>query len=143
MKLSHTLASVAILTVGGQAFAEGQQIKGDHYTIDVAAAGCKASKECTATVKLDAVGDYHLNKEYPHKVKVADSDAVKFAKPEFGKTSGDFKSANDKSGVITVTFTPAKAGKTEVTGTFKFAVCSDRDCAPAQETIKVAIDVKK
>lgn len=125
------------------AFAGGQHIDGKNYKVDVNAAACKAGAECTATVKLETGSGYHLNKEYPYKVKVTDNDDVKFAKAEFGKASGDFVEASEHSGTITLKFTPAKAGKVEVAGAFKFAVCSDKDCATATEAIKLEVDVKK
>lgn len=141
--LVPALAALAVVAASSVAFAGGQHIDGKNYKVDVNAASCKAGTECTATIKLETTGGYHLNKEYPYKVKVADSDGLKFTKAEFGKASGDFVEASEHSGTITLKFTPAKAGKIEVGGAFKFAVCSDKDCATSSETIKLEVDVKK
>lgn len=145
--MSKHTSKLAILVVAAWssiALAEGQHIDGKNYQVDVKAATCKAGKECSAVVKLDLGAGYHLNKEYPYKVAVADVDgAIKYSKPVFGRPSGDFVEANEQSGTITVKFTPAKAGKLDVLGTFKFAVCSDHECATATENIKLSVDVKK
>lgn len=142
----HTpkLAVLVVAAWSSIALAEGQHIDGKNYKVDVKAAACKAGKECSAVVKLDLGAGYHINKDYPYKVAVADVDGtIKFAKPAFGRTSGDFVEASEQSGTITVKFTPAKAGKLDVLGTFKFAVCSDHECATATESIKLPVDVKK
>lgn len=142
-KRTLALTILAAAAWSGAALAAGQHIDGKNYKVDVNAAACKVGAECTATVKLDTTGGYHLNKEYPYKVKVTEVEGVKFAKPEFGKASGDFVEASEHSGTITLKFTPSKVGKVEVAGAFKFAVCSDKDCATATEAIKLEVDVKK
>lgn len=142
-KLVVGAAFAASMVWATVALAGGQHIDGKNYKVDVNAAACKAGSECTATVKLEVAGGYHLNKEYPYKVKVADADGIKYAKAEFGKQSGDYVEANEHTGAITLKFTPAKAGKIDVTGTLKLAVCSDKDCATASEAIKLTVDVKK
>jgi xylose isomerase len=119
-----------------------QQIKNDNYTVAVDVGGCKAKSECAVTVKLTALGEFHLNKEYPHKVKVNDAAGVAWAKPEFGKASGDYAAAGEKEATITLKFTPEKAGKVELSGKFKFAVCSESSCSPSSEELKFAADVK-
>lgn len=142
-KRTFGLTLLAAAAYSSVAFAGGQHIDGKNYKVDVNAAACKVGAECTATVKLETTSGYHLNKEYPYKVKVTDIEGLKFAKAEFGKASGDFVEASEHSGTITLKFTPAKVGKIEIAGAFKFAVCSDKDCATASEAIKLEVDVKK
>lgn len=142
-KVAVTALSVALFVFSATAFAGGQHIDGKNYKVDVSAAACSAESECVATVKIETPDSHHLNKEYPYKVKVADADGIKYAKAEFGRNSGDFVEASAHSGVITVKFTPEKAGKVDVTGTLKLAVCSDKDCATATEAIKLSVDVAK
>ena len=54
-------------------------------------------------------------------------DAVKFA-----KDGADFA----------INFTSSDAGKKSFTATFKFAVCTDENCAPQTETLAFDVDVK-
>jgi hypothetical protein len=119
-----------------------QEIKNANYVVTVDAAACKAKAECSVSVKLEAQGGFHLNKEYPHKVKVADGSGFAWAKKEFGKSSGDFAESGEKVGTVTLKFTPEKAGKVELAGTFKFAVCSEASCNPSSEDLKFSVDVK-
>lgn len=120
-----------------------QELKAANYTINVNQAGCKAGAECTATVKLEAKGAFHLNKEYPHKVTPNAAPGIVWTKEAFGRPSGDFAESNEKTGTITLKFKAEKAGKIDVTATFKFAVCSDATCNPSKEDLKFAIDVTK
>lgn len=143
MNKFYALALAAsTLTLTGLASAEGQQIKGKNYKVNVTAGACKAGGECTATVKLDIENGYHVNEEYPYKIAVNDGEGVKYTKKAFGKQSGDFKKANEHSASIEIKFTPEKAGKATVAGTFKLAVCSDKDCQTATEAISLPVTVK-
>ena len=124
------------------AVAGSQEIKSANYIISVNQAACKAGAECTLTVKLQAQGAFHLNKEYPHKVVPNSAAGITWTKEAFGRPSGDFAETNEKTGVITLKYKAEKAGKTEVTGVFKFAVCSDATCNPSKEDFKVSLEVK-
>lgn len=119
-----------------------QEIKGANYTISVTQADCKVGAECTVSVKIEAQGAFHLNKEYPHKVVPNAAAGITWTKEAFGRPSGDFAESNEKSGVITLKFKAEKAGTTEVTGVFKFAVCSDATCNPSKEDLKFPLKVK-
>lgn len=123
--------------------AGSQEIKSANYTVTVSQSGCKAGADCTATVKLEALGGFHLNKEYPHKVTPAAAAGVSWSKEAFGRASGDFAESNEKTGVITLKFKAEKPGKIEVGGVFKFAVCSDATCNPTSENLKFNLDVTK
>src|SRR4051812_14529178 len=39
---------------------------------------CKVGADCTATIRLEAVAPYHVNKEYPHKFVANDMADVQF-----------------------------------------------------------------
>lgn len=120
-----------------------QEIKNANYIIKVSQTSCKAGAECTATVRLEALGAFHLNKEYPHKVTPAAVAGVLWTKEAFGRPSGDFTADGEKAGVVTMKFKAEKAGKIEVGGVFKFAVCSDATCNPTSENLKFNLDVTK
>ncbi len=141
-KHTSKLAVLVVAAWSSMALAQGQHVDGKNYKLDVKAASCKAGQECTAVVKLELPAGFHINKEYPYKVSTPDVDGIKFAKPAFGRSSGDFVDASEQIGTITLKFTAAKAGKLDVVGTYKFAVCSDHECATATEAIKLPLTVK-
>jgi hypothetical protein len=98
------------------------------YRVDAKpVAPCASGATCEAQLVLTALGDYHVNDEYPTKF-VADAtgeDAVE------GHT---FEIDGAKRGTLTVRFKAAKPGPATLTGTFKLSVCNEDNCeieAPA------------
>ncbi len=139
---------------GGAAAAEGSQGKGasskisapkaekDAFTAELKApATCAAGKECKAEVSLKAKGTFHINDKYPLKFKVGEPPlpGVSYSKPIVKREDGAF---GEKEGTLPVAFTVAKAGKTKVTGTFSFSVCSASQCQMEKVDLEVDVDVK-
>ena len=93
------------------------------YRVDAAPQPpCTAGAPCEARLVLTALGDYHVNAQYPVKFE---SDAV----PGVSVTgTGTFVRESDKAGTLTIRFVAARAGKTEVKGKFKLSVCTDDNC---------------
>ncbi len=126
----------------------GAHIDGKNFKIDATAGDCKAGAECLVTVKLEALGDYHINKEYPYKIKVAEAPGVEFlgsdagGKNVFSKGAGDFKLDGEKTGTMTIKFKPAKAGSVTVNGTYKMSVCSALNCQLETQELSVAVAAK-
>ncbi len=133
------------------AVAGGNHVDGKNFTLDAAPAGeCKAATECHVTIKLKAVGDYHINKEYPYKFK-AEGVGVEFlgsdaaGKNTFSKSAGDFViDAGDpaKGATMTLKFKPAAKGMSTIKGTFKMSVCSAQNCQLETQDISVDVPVK-
>lgn len=124
----------------------GQLAKGNNYTIESSPVGtCKAGAECKIEVKLIAGDGFHVNNEYPYKFKANDVAGIEYTgtdasgKNVFSKAAGDFRAdaANVKLGYLTVHFKMAKAGKANITGTFKMSVCSAANCQ--LETVELTI----
>ncbi len=124
----------------------GQLAKGNNYTIDSNAVGaCKAGAECKIELKLTAGDGFHVNNEYPYKFKANDVAGIEYTgtdasgKNVFSKAAGDFRAdaSNVKLGYLTVHFKMAKAGKANITGTFKMSVCSAANCQ--LETVELTI----
>jgi len=123
----------------------GPRVDGKTFTIVFAQSGdCKAGAECVATLKLDALGDYHINKEYPYKFK-ADGAGLEFlgkdaaGKNVFSKGAGDFTIDGEKAATMNVRFKAAKAGSSTITGQYKMSVCSAQNCQ--LETQEMALNV--
>jgi hypothetical protein len=104
-----------------------------NFKIDTDVAGCTIDNECTATIRLEALGGYHINDAYPYKFTAYDSPGVEFHGKDasnrsvFGKNNGDFEKQSEKVAVVRVRFKAPK-GKVAFTGKFKMSVCSEASC---------------
>ena len=82
---------------------------------------------------------WHLNLEYPTKVKLDSSDGLGLAKNELKQEDASaFAEAGFEFGVK---FTPTHSGEGQVTGKIKFAVCQEEACSPQSEEIAFAVTV--
>ena len=96
-------------------------------------------------VKLVALGDFHVNDEYPYRFKANEAPGVDFGgtdalgKGVFSKSAGDWHKADAKSGVMTVKFTPREKGEKTITGMFKLSVCSAANCLLEQRELTTPV----
>jgi hypothetical protein len=105
-----------------------------NFALDVAASpGCRADAPCAMTIRLAATGDYHINKDYPYKLVPASGLAL---------DGQEWKQDAEKTGTLTVRFTPKAPGETTVGGTFKMSVCSAESCQIEQQPVSVAVAVQ-
>lgn len=104
------------------------------YRLDAVPASCAAGRPCEAKVVLTALGAYHVNKDYPFKF-LPDAASPLTGAPAFAHDDATH-------GTLTLTFQPAAAGTTTLTGTFKLSVCSDDTCEIEKPQIAVQIAVK-
>ena len=94
---------------------------------------CTSGAVCEARLVLTALGDYHVNKDYPFKFVGDPSPAI----PLDGE--GVFALDDAKNGTMTVKFQPSTPGTAKIAGMFKLSVCSGDTCEI--ETPKLALDV--
>jgi hypothetical protein len=94
---------------------------------------CAVGSACEARLALTALGDYHVNKEYPFKFVGDPAPAVPL------EGNGAFAIDDAKNGMMTVTFRPTAPGTVQVAGTFKLSVCSDDTCEI--ESPRLALDI--
>lgn len=128
----------------------GQLVKNERYAISSDVQGdCKANAECKVVLKIEALGDFHVNKDYPtYKFKANDVDGVAFTgtdaggKNVFSKAAGDFRMDGEKVGYLTLHFKPSKAGAINIAGQFKFCVCNAQNCQPESADLTVPVTVK-
>jgi hypothetical protein len=117
-------------------------VAGDGYKLTTAVVGaCKAGAECTATITLDTEGEHHVNKDYPFKFVPGAVDGVAFGASSMAK-NGPLGEHGFRQGVMTVKFTPAKAGAVTIAGKFKICVCTDQTCAPSTVEVSIPVTVK-
>ena len=118
----------------------------DNFFVDTQApAECAVGSTCDLAVKLTALGDFHVNDEYPYRFKANDVPGIDYAgtdamgKGVFSKPAGDWKKADAKTGVMTVKFTPREKGDKTITGTFKMSVCSAANCLLEQRDLSAVV----
>jgi len=98
-------------------------------------ASCTSGSVCEARLVLTALGDFHVNKDYPFKF-VADPAP---AAPVDG--DGTFALDDAQHGTLTVKFRPAAVGTAKLTGMFKLSVCSDSRCEIESPKLELPVPV--
>jgi hypothetical protein len=97
------------------------------------------------TLHLAAVGEFHVNKEYPYKFLATAAPDVQFLSSgdanTFSRASGDFREEGEKSATMTVRFKPTSSGEARVSGTYKMSICSAEACQIEAPTVQLAIFV--
>ncbi len=144
--LMFTLVSGVVLCAS--AASADQVASGNNFTVNSTVGACTANAECKITLRLEAKGDFHVNKEYPYKFKMNAAPAgVTYlgkdasAADTFSKANGDFAldASNEKVGTMTLKFKSANKGAVSISGVFKLSVCSAQNCQ--METANVTIPV--
>ncbi len=124
-------------------------VKGNNFNVIANVVSCTANTECKLELRLEAVGDFHVNKEYPYKFKATPVTGVTFLGKDtqaiemFSKAAGDFAldAANEKAGTMTVRFKPTNKGALSIAGVFKLSVCSAQNCQLEQTNVTVPVTV--
>lgn len=151
-KADPTPAAAPATAPGGGASdpspAASSKVDGKNFKLEALPQGdCKAGAECRVIIRLEALGEYHINKEYPYKF-TAKADDVEFLgtdqamKNVFSKANGDFKTEGETKATMTVKFKPAKAGQVALSGTYKMSVCSAQNCQLESQQLALNVPVK-
>lgn len=82
---------------------------------------CKLGELCEARVVLRALGNYHINHEYPFKFV---ADPVHDVQVE---GTGTFHRDSEQLGTMTIRFRTQRPSA-QLSGTFKLSVCSSENC---------------
>lgn len=105
------------------------------YRVDAGlATPCARGAACEARLVLTALGDYHVNKDYPFKFVGDPAPALQLDGTSF--TLEDAKHAT-----LTIRFRPQAAGTTKLAGVFKLSVCSDDTCEIEAPRLELAVPV--
>jgi hypothetical protein len=126
----------------------GHAVCADNFFIDAVPASCTAGSPCSATLKLVATGDFHVNDEYPYRFKADDASGVAFLGTDsngtntFSKSAGDWAKTDPKSGAMTLKFIAADPGAKAIGGTLKLSVCSAQACLLEQRQVTASVLTK-
>ena len=96
---------------------------------------CARGATCEARFALTALGDYHVNKDYPFKFVGDPAPAI----PLDG--TGTFTLDDATHGTLTIKFRPNAPGTARLAGTFKLSVCSDKTCEIETPKLELAVPV--
>lgn len=96
---------------------------------------CTIGDVCEAHLVLTALGDYHVNQEYPFKFVGEPASTT----PVDGE--GTFALDDEQHGTLTVKFRPAVPGTAKLVGTFKLSVCSSENCQIEKPRVELAVPV--
>jgi hypothetical protein len=120
--------------------AAGPRVDAPNYAIEMKAAGpYKAGQEGTVLLTLVSKGDYHINPQYPYRVKLAEGTPnVTYPKPVLQRADGTFE---EKRASFKVPFVAAKAGKATIKGTLSLSVCSEANCLMEKQELELGVDV--
>ncbi len=121
---------------------------GSNFFVDaVPPESCAAGANCTIGLALVATGAYHINDEYPYKFRADDVPHVTFqgtdpAGPSvFSKSASNWQKTAPQKGTMSVIFQSTEKGSKNVSGTFKFSVCSEQNCQLEQATVTIPVSV--
>lgn len=131
MKKMFAFAALAVATFAGAAFAA------EGYSIAVAGGSGSVNQKITSTITVNAKGDHHVNKEYPHKVLLTAPDGVTV---ESAKVMGVV--ASETQLTFTIVSTLAAAGSKGIGGEVKFATCTPSSCIPSVEKVTINVTAK-
>jgi len=113
----------------------------------VAPDGCKSGADCTATLKLSALGEFHINDQgFPYRFIAEDAPNVTFLSKDpdghtFSQKAGDFQQKGEKVATMDIRFRPAAAGKVKIAGKYNMAVCTEANCKPIHKNVAVDVNV--
>ena len=92
----------------------------------------KAGAKGAFKIVLHPAPGFHVNQEFPTEITVDAAD-VKLGKAKLAKA--DAKVFNEKEARFEVDFQTDKPGERWFTAKARFAICTDKDCWPAKETL--------
>jgi len=110
-------------------------------------ADAKAGTEAVAKITVTPGTGYHVNTEYPIKLKLTSPQGLTLAKADFtagghDKAKGDADALDEKQLAFAVKLTPSASGSYTINGSFKFAVCDRDQCLAKKETIAILVAAK-
>ncbi len=108
-----------------------------HWNVDFSTPGCASGTDCLAKLRLEALGDYHVNPDYHFRFVPGAVAGIVFS----AGGPADFALQGPKVGVMSVHFNASAAGPVTLSGTFKICVCTDAVCAPEPVSVSLPVTV--
>jgi hypothetical protein len=131
------VSSLPITVATAKAHADGK-----HYALDVTAPGTITVGGAGAfQVTLVAKDGYHINDEFPYKLKAAadPQGIVTFDTPELARKDGKYTKTDAR---FELKFTGAHAGVAKIGGTMSVSVCTKKECVVDKIELEVPVTVR-
>ena len=110
------------------------------YTVRIVPGDASAGKGATSVIEVSPAAGYHMNKEFPARLRVTPPTGVTVAKPDLSKEDAEL---NETMLRFSVAFNAAAAGKVTLAGLGDFSVCNDTTCKLIRdEKLSWDVDVK-
>lgn len=136
MKKTFAIAALFVTAFASSAIAANE------YELTVSGASGKAGQKAEASVVVTAKDGWKVNQDYPAKLVLEETAGVKLEKTKL--TKGDAAKFDKHTAEFKVALTAEAAGKKEIKGKLKFAVCDEAatSCVPKEETVVISVDAK-
>jgi hypothetical protein len=140
----HAPGDTGMAPAGGGDTGDTFKLKPAEGTLAIEVPAAKAGAKVVANIVVTPGAGFHVNTEYPTKLKLETADGVTFAKAELkaggpSKEKGDAAEMTEEKLHFAIELTPAAAGSYTVNGSFKFAVCDKDQCLPKKEAIAIQV----
>jgi len=113
------------------------------FTFVVSADPMKVGVRGAIVVKLDVLGGYHWNSDYPAKIEIVGApDPLGLTKATLSQLAGDFKAQTPTAVLVSVPAEPKSAIDAPITVQTSFSVCNDRVCLMKKATAIVTVTAR-
>lgn len=110
------------------------------YTIRIAAGEAAAGKPATSVIEVRPAPGFHMNLEFPARLRVSPTPGVTLTKADLTKDDAELTAELLR---FSVPFNAAAAGKVSLAGLGDFSVCNDSTCKLIRdEKLSWDVDVK-
>jgi len=99
-----------------------------------------AGEQGTFGIRLTPRGEYHVNEQFPLRVRPCAAEAVTLPSPELDNE--DAAEHTEQTARFEVPFTATEAGEHRVSAIVDFAVCTPETCIPETRTVAVLLPVE-
>lgn len=126
----------------GEASPQAEEAKKAPFVLKVQTPdGVTVGKHADVVVTIKAKKGFKINKGYPAKLKLADTDGVTYDKKVLRKGDAKLEDGGHTM-VFSVGYVQNKKGDAALQGKLKFSVCSASQCMMERETIKATLKAK-
>jgi hypothetical protein len=110
------------------------------YTVHIAPGAAVAGKPATSVIEVRPAPGFHMNLEFPARLRVTPPAGVTVTKPDLTKDDAELTEAHLR---FSVAFSAGAAGKATLAGLGDFSVCNDTTCKLIRdEKLSWDVDVK-
>jgi hypothetical protein len=118
---------------------KGEEKKQAAFSAYLSGAGkYAAGSPGNVTAVLNALGEYHVNPDYPIKFTLGAAPAG----VSYGETVLRNATKGDKRASISIPFTPSAAGSYTISGVFSIGVCVASSCTNEKVPLSVTVKVE-